>query len=57
MAIMWCMQCNKLVSENKLVWLTLPTGRKRRMCENCKQAALDRSKIRNIKESFNNKGV
>ena len=54
---MWCMQCNKLVSENKLVWLTLPTGRKRRMCENCKQAALDRRKIRNIKESFNNKGV
>jgi len=57
MAMTWCLQCNKPVSEDKITWLMLPTGKRRRMCESCKEAQLERRKVRKIKESFNNKGV
>jgi len=57
MATTWCLQCNKPVSEEKITWLMLPTGKRRRMCESCKEAQLERRKVRKIKESFNNKGA
>ena len=57
MAMTWCLQCNKPVSEEKIVFFTLPTGKKRRMCETCRENAIERRKVRKIKDSFNNKGV
>ena len=55
MAMTWCLQCNKPVSEEQITWFMLPTGKRRRMCVKCKDAAIERRKVRKIKESFNNK--
>jgi len=35
-----------------IVFLILPTGKKRRMCSKCKADALERRKINNIKLGF-----
>jgi len=52
MAFTWCLQCNKRVNEDTIVFLILPTGKKRRMCSKCKADALERRKINNIKLGF-----
>ncbi len=38
----WCPQFTKMVEQSRITWLRLPSGNRRRICEECKSKSLDR---------------